>query len=68
VRTLIAEDDATSRLILEAALAGFGHEVVAATDGEQAWQMFQAEKVEVPTAPCTGRSSWDEIVSLPCDR
>jgi two-component system cell cycle response regulator len=46
VRILIAEDDATSRLILEAALAAFGHEVVAATDGEQAWQMFQSEKVE----------------------
>jgi two-component system cell cycle response regulator len=46
VRILIAEDDSTSRLILEAALAGFGHEVVAATDGEQAWQMFQSEKVE----------------------
>jgi two-component system cell cycle response regulator len=46
VRILIAEDDTTSRLILEAALAGLGHEVVAATDGEQAWQMFQSEKVE----------------------
>jgi two-component system, cell cycle response regulator len=46
VRILIAEDDTTSRLILEAALTGLGHEVVAATDGEQAWQMFQSEKVE----------------------
>jgi two-component system chemotaxis response regulator CheY len=46
VRILIAEDDAASRLILEAALAGLGHEVIAATDGEQAWQLFQSEKVE----------------------
>jgi two-component system, cell cycle response regulator len=46
VRILIAEDDTASRLILEAALAGLGHEVVVATDGEQAWQMFQSEKVE----------------------
>jgi two-component system, cell cycle response regulator len=46
VRILIAEDDTTSRLVLEAALAGLGHEVIAATDGEQAWQMFQSEKVE----------------------
>jgi two-component system cell cycle response regulator len=46
VRILIAEDDTASRLILEAALAGLGHEVIAATDGEQAWQMFQSEKVE----------------------
>jgi diguanylate cyclase (GGDEF)-like protein len=46
VRILIAEDDAGSRLILEAALAELGHEVIAATDGEQAWQLFQSEKVE----------------------
>jgi two-component system cell cycle response regulator len=46
VRILIAEDDTASRLILGAALAGLGHEVIAATDGEQAWQMFQSEKVE----------------------
>jgi two-component system cell cycle response regulator len=46
VRVLIAEDDTASRLILEAALAGLGHEVVAATDGEQAWQMFQSQKVQ----------------------
>jgi two-component system, cell cycle response regulator len=46
VRILIAEDDTASRLILEAALAGLGHEVVAATDGEQAWKLFRSEKVE----------------------
>jgi two-component system, cell cycle response regulator len=46
VRILIAEDDTASRLVLEAALAGLGHEVVAATDGEQAWQLFQAQNVE----------------------
>jgi two-component system, cell cycle response regulator len=46
VRILIAEDDTASRLILEAALAALGHEVVAATDGEQAWQLFQTQKVE----------------------
>ena len=46
MRILIAEDDTASRLILEAALAGLGHEVVAATESEQAWQMFQSEKVE----------------------
>jgi diguanylate cyclase (GGDEF)-like protein len=46
VRILIAEDDTGSRLILEAALASLGHEVVAATDGEQAWQIFQVQKVE----------------------
>ena len=46
MRILIAEDDTASRLILEAALAGLGHEIITATNGEQAWQMFQSEKVE----------------------
>src|ERR1700692_200985 len=46
MRILIAEDDTASRLILEAALAALGHEVMAAADGEQAWQLFQAQKVE----------------------
>ena len=46
MRILIAEDDTASRLILEAALAGLGHEVIAATDGEQAWELFQSERVE----------------------
>jgi two-component system cell cycle response regulator len=46
VRILIAEDDTASRMILEAALAGLGHEIITATNGEQAWQMFQSEKVE----------------------
>jgi two-component system, cell cycle response regulator len=46
MRILIAEDDTASRLILEAALAALGHEVIAAADGEQAWQLFQAQKVE----------------------
>jgi two-component system, cell cycle response regulator len=46
VRILIAEDDAASRLILEAALAGLGHKIITATNGEQAWQLFQSEKVE----------------------
>jgi two-component system cell cycle response regulator len=46
VRILIAEDDTASRLVLEAALAGLGHEIIAAADGAEAWQLFQAEDVE----------------------
>jgi two-component system, cell cycle response regulator len=46
LRILIAEDDTASRLVLEAALAGLGHEIITAIDGEQAWQLFQSEKVE----------------------
>ena len=46
MRILIAEDDTASRLILEATLGGLGHEIISAKDGEQAWRMFQSEKVE----------------------
>src|SRR2546426_3694950 len=38
MRILIAEDDAVIRAILEAGLASWGHEVVACTDGTQAWE------------------------------
>lgn len=46
MRILIAEDDTASRLILEAALAALDHEFISATDGAQAWEIFQSEKVE----------------------
>ena len=46
MRILIAEDDYASRLILEAAVAELGHEFVSAADGEEAWQLFQATKVD----------------------
>lgn len=38
MRILIAEDDATSRRLLEVTLARHGHEVVSAYDGDEAWQ------------------------------
>ena len=38
---LIADDDATSRLVLEATLKKLGHAVVTAQDGQQAWEAFQ---------------------------
>ena len=43
---LIAEDDATSRLVLSATLKKRGHEVTVATDGAEAWTTF--EKGNVP--------------------
>jgi two-component system, cell cycle response regulator len=46
MRILIAEDDTTSRLLLEAAVAELGHEILAAADGEQAWRLFQSARVE----------------------
>lgn len=40
---LIAEDDFTSRIMLSAVLQKAGHEVVAAVDGDDAWQILQHE-------------------------
>ena len=40
---LIAEDDFTSRAMLSAVLQKAGHEVVAAVDGDDAWQILQQE-------------------------
>jgi len=40
---LIAEDDATSRRMLEATLISWGYEVAVMLDGEQAWEKLQAE-------------------------
>ncbi|HUF56589.1 MAG TPA: diguanylate cyclase [Thermohalobaculum sp.] len=47
MRILVADDDAGSRLILETALAHLGHEVVAARDGEEAWEKFRHGTFEV---------------------
>ncbi|MBC7292643.1 MAG: response regulator, partial [Thermoleophilia bacterium] len=40
MRILIAEDDPTSRLVLERILAKWGYEVICATDGDQAWKIL----------------------------
>jgi sigma-B regulation protein RsbU (phosphoserine phosphatase) len=42
MRILIAEDDMTSRLVLERVLSGWGYEVIATGDGAEAWEKFQA--------------------------
>ena len=46
MKVLIAEDDAVSRGLLTATLAKAGYDVVAAEDGERAWELLQA-----PAAP-----------------
>lgn len=46
MRILVAEDDATSRMILENALGKWGYDVISAADGLEAW-----EKLRVPGAP-----------------
>ncbi len=41
MRILLAEDDATSRIVLATALKNEGYDVVSAADGSVAWQHFQ---------------------------
>ena len=43
MKLLIAEDDPVSRRLLQNYLQKWGHEVVATTNGAEAWQRFQAE-------------------------
>ncbi|MGH9319172.1 MAG: response regulator [Vicinamibacteria bacterium] len=40
MRVLIAEDETTSRRLLESSLARFGYEVVAVANGDAAWEML----------------------------
>lgn len=42
MRILIAEDDATSRRILEAVLKKWGHDVIATSDGAEAWEVLSS--------------------------
>jgi len=41
MKILVADDDAVSRRVLQAMLAKWGYEVVAAADGAEAWQVLQ---------------------------
>lgn len=43
MKILIADDDLVSRTLLEKTLLGFGHEVVAAEDGDAAWRFWQEQ-------------------------
>ena len=47
MRILIAEDDATSRLMLERVLRNWGHEVVVTADGDEAWEAFRREQPDL---------------------
>lgn len=42
MKVLIADDDPVSRILLQSFLEKWGYEVVAARDGEEAWNLFQA--------------------------
>ena len=47
MKILIAEDDPVSVKILQFTLEHYGHEVVVATNGPEAWEKFDAEPVRV---------------------
>lgn len=47
MKILIADDDPIARTVLDASLRLLGHEPLAATDGEEAWQLFQRERRRV---------------------
>ncbi len=44
---LVADDDATSRLVVQAVVQRHGHECISAADGEQAWSVLQDRVVDV---------------------
>jgi two-component system chemotaxis response regulator CheY len=47
MRILIADDDATSRLLLKAVATKLGHECLVATDGSGAWELLTTEGFDV---------------------
>jgi diguanylate cyclase (GGDEF)-like protein len=47
MRILIADDDATSRVVLKAIVAKLGHECLLATDGTSAWEQLSSEGIDV---------------------
>ena len=47
MRVLVAEDDVDIRDLLEIAVASLGHAVHTARDGQEAWEIFQAEGADV---------------------
>jgi two-component system, cell cycle response regulator len=44
MKVIIAEDDASSRMILKKSIEKFGHECLVAEDGEKAWELFRNEE------------------------
>jgi two-component system cell cycle response regulator len=47
MRILIADDSPTPRLMLRRALEQLGHECIVASDGTEAWDVFQGSNVDV---------------------
>lgn len=53
MRILVADDDATSLSVVVAVVGKFGHEVVSATDGSEAWRVL-----EQPDSPRLAILDW----------
>ena len=47
MKILVADDDSTSRLIVQTALRSLGHECHIVSDGGQAWEAFQTHRPDV---------------------
>jgi diguanylate cyclase (GGDEF)-like protein len=47
MRILVAEDDRTTRLLLTRALSSWGYEVIAVSNGEEAWEALSREKIRM---------------------
>jgi two-component system, cell cycle response regulator len=47
MKILLADDDPTSRLIVQLALRGLGHECHTANDGAEAWDAFRLQRPDV---------------------
>lgn len=47
MRILIADDDATSRLVLKAIVSKLGHECLVAEDGDSAWEVLTSQGIDV---------------------
>jgi diguanylate cyclase (GGDEF)-like protein len=47
MRVLVADDDATGRLILRSIVAKLGHECLVAEDGAEAWELLSSRPIDV---------------------
>jgi len=47
VRVLVADDDATSRVLLKAMATKLGHDCLVASDGSSAWDLLQSGDIDV---------------------
>lgn len=47
MKILIAEDDRVSRMVLSTGLRKCGYEVIDAADGQEAWQRYQKETIQL---------------------